>query len=243
VLSFIAKIYSYIRYPKNPKFGFRLYKLLGFKPGSLDVYELALVHKSASIEHPDGSYLNNERLEFLGDAVLSSIIAEYLFNIYPDKDEGFLTEMRAKIVKRSTLNMLSGKIGLNKFIVSNVNTNKCKNFKGDALEALIGSVFIDKGYYKTKHFILNRIINSNIELEKLEVKEVNFKSRIIEWGQKNRKELTFEIKEGFNEKSQPVFISHLILLDEVIGSGSGYSKKEAEQKASKEALNFVHQYF
>lgn len=224
-----------LRPDKNVLGQFR--KILGFKPGKPELYQLALIHKSAALKLYNNPKLNNERLEFLGDAVLDSIVAEHLFNKFPDRDEGFLTQLRSKIVNRETLKRIALKLGIANLIVSKVTNDNHKSVYGDALEAIIGAIYLDKGYKKTQKFVLEKIIDHHINLRQLSQTEIDFKSRIIEWSQKNKKEINFTCSEDTNSESkQPVFISHLLIFDKIIGAGTGGSKKEAEQNAAKQAL-------
>lgn len=207
-------------------------------PGTCDLYHIAFIHKSARLRLKDGTTVDNERLEFLGDAILDAVIAEYLYKIYPEQDEGFLTQLRSKIVKRKQLNKLAQKLGLSTLIKSNTSMNQAqKNILGNAFEALIGAVYLDKGYLQTKKFIINRILARYLDLEKLSLRESDFKSRLIEWAQKNKKEISFVNKEEINVPGREmVFMSSVIIMDQSYGTGSGYSKKEAEQKAAEQAL-------
>lgn len=215
-------------------------KILGFKPGKPELYQLALVHKSAAVKVYNNAKLNNERLEFLGDAILDSIIAEHLYNCFPLKDEGFLTQLRSKIVNRETLKRISIKMGIGNLIISKVSNDNHNAVFGDALEALIGAIYLDKGYKRTKRFVLKRIINYHINIKKLAETEIDFKSRIIEWSQKNKKELNFSCREDTSPGGKhPVFISHLMVFDKIIGMGTGNSKKEAEQNAARQALMHI----
>ncbi len=215
-------------------------RILGFRPGHPELYHLALVHKSAAHKVFNNPKLNNERLEFLGDAVLDSIVAEHLFNIFPDEDEGFLTQLRSKIVNRETLKRISIKMGIGNLIVSKVVNDNHKAVYGDALEAIIGAIYLDKGYKRTQKFVLTRIIDYHINIKKLSQTEIDFKSRIIEWGQKNKKEISFTCREDTaSSQKKPVFISHLLIFDKIIGVGHGFSKKEAEQNAAKQALSNI----
>jgi ribonuclease-3 len=215
-------------------------KILGFKPRRKELYQLSLIHKSAAQKIYNNPKLNNERLEFLGDAVLDSIVAEHLFKLFPDRDEGFLTQLRSKIVNRETLKRISIKLGIGNMVVSKVANDNHKAAYGDALEALIGAIYLDKGYKKTKKFILTRIIDHHINLKKLSETEIDFKSRIIEWGQKNKKEINFTCREDSSTNSRfPIFISHLLVFDQILGMGSGGNKKEAEQNAAKQALQNI----
>jgi len=215
--------------------------LLGYIPRKWEIYELAFIHRSASVLLPDGRTINNERLEFLGDAVLDAVIADYLFSRFPNKDEGFLSKMRSKIVKRKHLNTLAIKIGVNKLIVSNsINYNGGKHISGNAFEALVGAVYIDKGYVKTRKFIIDNILNAHIDLEELEHRETDYKSRIIEWAQKNRTEISFDNQEDYSGRDRvPVFISRIMISGLLKGQGKGASKKEAEQNAAEQAYNVI----
>jgi len=227
----------------NKKYKKRLVPLLGFFPRKWKVYELAFVHRSASLILSDGSIVNNERLEFLGDAVLDTIIAEYLFSRYTNKDEGFLSKMRSKIVKRKHLNSLAYKIGIDKFIISNaINSNGGKHIYGNALEALIGAIYIDKGYLTTRKFIVNKILDPHINFNELEHRETDFKSRMIEWSQKNRSEISFESQEEYTANEHtPIFVSRIFVANKLLGMGTGYSKKESEQSAAEQAFNSLSQ--
>ncbi len=202
-----------------------------------DLYELAFIHRSASIKK-DGYSLNNERLEFLGDAILGAIIADLLYKYFPASDEGFLTQTRAKIVSRESLNSLAIKIGLEKQMIANVNLNNNKHIYGDAFEALIGAIYLDQGYATTHRFIENKIFREHINIEKVVTLETNFKSKLIEWSQKNKVEVVFNTYEkGVDEKQHlPLFVSEVEVDSEVKGRGIGTSKKESQQKAAHEAL-------
>jgi ribonuclease III len=204
------------------------------------LYQLAFVHKSASQFIFNDTKVNNERLEFLGDAILDSLVAEYLFHRFPDKEEGFLTQTRSKLVNRDNLNHLAIKLGIGEMIVSKMSRDNHKSVYGDTLEALIGALYLDKGYEKTKKIVLERIIQSDININRMLITEIDFKSRIIEWGQKNKKSVSFTSFEEMEEQSNlPVFVTHLFVVDDVIGRGSGFSKKEAEQNAARQALQIL----
>lgn len=212
-------------------------RILGFKPRKPEIYQLALIHKSAASKIYKNPKLNNERLEFLGDAILDSVIAEHLYYTFPNKDEGFLTQLRSKIVNRETLKRISLKLGIGNLVISKVANDNHKSVYGDALEAVIGAIYLDRGYKKTKKFILERIVDHHINLRTLSETEIDFKSRIIEWGQKNRKDINFTCQEKTNPDTKtPQFVSHLLIADKIIGLGSGTSKKEAEQNAARQAL-------
>jgi ribonuclease-3 len=212
--------------------------LLGYCPHRWDIYELAFTHRSASVILNNGVCINNERLEFLGDAILDAIIAEYLFNHYPNKDEGFLSKMRSKIVKRKQLNHIAYKLGVNKLIKSNTHHFKAgKHIYGNAFEALVGAIYVDKGYEKTKNFIINRILDPYIDFTELEHRETDYKSRIIEWAQKSRNQISFESQEEYGSTDHaPTFLSRVIISNQIMGEGRGSSKKEAEQNAAEYAF-------
>ena len=223
---------------RNVFYQFR--NITGFLPGKLELYELATTHKSACVSLPDGTSLNNERLEYLGDAILNAITADYLYDQFPGSDEGFLTQLRSKIVKRKELNRLAYLLGISQIIILNKNQHQDKiNILGNALEAIIGAVYLDKGYYKAKKFVISKILVKHLDLERLSRKESDFKSRIIEWAQKNKKEISFLSEESSEGGRNTVFISRVILQDQELGSGTGYSKKDAEQRAAEEALEKI----
>lgn len=215
---------------------------LGFDPNKPDLYELAFIHKSATIQK-DGYGMNNERLEYLGDAILGAIIADILYKYFPNKDEGFLTQIRSKIVSRESLNKLARKIDLDKHVVSNVNLNNNKHIYGDAFEALIGAIYLDQGYANTRIFIEDRVFKKHINLEEVVTIETNFKSKLIEWAQKNKKDVFFDTQEDGVDKALrlPLFISEVEVEEVKMGKGIGTSKKEAQQKAAREALKRINQ--
>ncbi len=198
------------------------------------------MHKSAYNRNSSKLLVHNERLEYLGDAILGSVIAELLFKQYPDEDEGFLTKLRSKIVNRKNLNKLAVLIGLEDLVIYRNYSNNSEQILGNALEALIGAVYLDKGYKKCRKFIMRQLIAMHLDLEELIHEDRDFKSRIIEWGQKNRKEINFESYEKYADLNKvPFFGSSVKISDEVIGEGEGRSKKEAEQHAAEQALKFV----
>jgi ribonuclease-3 len=212
--------------------------LLGFYPQNLKLYDLAFIHKSASAIDSQGNYINNERLEFLGDAVLGSVIADFLYNRFPQEDEGFLTKTRSKLVNRSILTSLTFEMGLNVFIESNTTKNMEKShIYGDILEALIGAIYLDKDYQAAKFFVTKKILPQFVDLNEIEQSDSNFKSQLIEWSQKNKKEIDFATTEESGENSKKPRFNAVVKIDnKQIGKGSGSSKKEAHQKAAKEAL-------
>jgi ribonuclease-3 len=207
--------------------------LTGFYPVNLSLYKLAFSHKSVAKETSKGIKLSNERLEFLGDAVLGSVVAELLFKRFPYRDEGFLTEMRSKIVSRENLKQLAMKMGIDKMVQKDVATVGFRSMYGDAFEALIGAIYLDKGYKTVQKFILNRIISIHLDLNHLEATENNFKSKVLNWGQKEKHNVVFEtVEENSNTRLIKV---RLIIDDKEIATGLDFSKKKAEQIAAEMA--------
>ena len=232
----INKIRLFFR--KDRESYFRLYKILGFYPRQLRYYQEALLHKSSSVRSEKGRPLNNERLEFLGDAILDAIVADIVYKHFDGKREGFLTNTRSKIVQRETLNKVAVDIGLDKLIKYSSRINSHNSYMcGNAFEALIGAIYLDLGYGYCMRFMEERILRQYINLDKMAYKEVNFKSKLIEWGQKNRIMLEFRLVEQSKEVSSPVFQTEVFLEGISAGQGTGYSKKESQQIAAKQALN------
>ena len=226
---------------KDKESYFRFYKMLGFYPRNISIYEQALLHKSSSIKSEQGRLLNNERLEFLGDAILDAVVADIVYKKFEGKREGFLTNTRSKIVQRETLNRLAIEIGLDKLIKYSARQSSHNSYMcGNAFEALVGAIYLDRGYRACKHFMEHRIIGPYINLEKISRKEVNFKSKLIEWSQKNRVELTFElITQSHDQCFSPTFESEVLIDGIPSRSGIGYSKKESQQRAAHEAMGKI----
>lgn len=215
--------------------------IFGFKPGNIHLYKLAFRHKSAN-EDVNGIKINNERLEYLGDAVLGSVIAEYLFKKFPYKGEGFLTEMRSKIVRRSNLNRLSRKMGLGKLIESSPETrSSSKSMRGDAFEAFIGALYLDKGYEFTRKVIIDRIVNIHIDIDELEHLYTNFKSMLIEWAQKEKKDVEFRLIGERGEKSSLQYEVGVFVDNKPISQGIDFSIKGAEKIAAEKACKQIIQ--
>jgi len=222
----------------NRKYVKSLKNLLGFVPGNLSLYRLAFRHKSVAQNVKKGVKNSNERLEFLGDAVLGSVVAEVLFKLYPYEDEGFLTELRSKIVNRVNLNQLARKLGFEQLIQYDnrmVNSARQGSLLGDAFEALIGAIYLDKGYDFTKNFLVNHIIKSHIDIHKLEQTETNFKSKLIEWCQRHGKDITFELIENQDGESNKLFTVQASIDGEIMGQGKEFNKKNAEKLAAEKA--------
>jgi len=227
------------------EFSSRLKKILGFSPGNLKLYEIAFIHRSASFTLPNGKKVNNERLEYLGDAVLDAILSDYLFEKFPDANEGFLTKIRSRIVNRDVLNHLAVSMGINNILISNVSSaHPTKNLYGDAFEALIGSVFLDKGFRKTKKLFIRNVLNKYLDLNIIVKTDTDYKSLVFEWVQKHKSNLIFTYKEeyDFNLKKS-VFSTILIIDNKELGEGHGSSKKEAEQEASSQAWSWLKDNF
>ena len=238
ILTFIQRI----KLPANQRENYsKLKKILGFSPRNWDYYQLALTH-SSTCNDAKCKLKNNERLEFLGDSVLGTIISEILYQNYSNKREGELTNLRSKIVQRATLDDLAVKIGLNKLVSSNEHTPQFKaHINGNAFEALMGAILMDRGYKKGKKFILKLIKEKHIDIEKLSKQEINFKSRFIEWTQHRKVDYEFIFEPPIFEKAtnSSKFTTRLKVEGILVGSGIGYTKKEAQQLACKDALNFI----
>ena len=239
-----AGILSIFRFSKDDKYLARTIKqILGIRPLNINLYRLATKHSSVAKENIGGIKESNERLEYLGDAILSSVVADYLFKRFPYKEEGFLTEIRSRIVSRDSLNMLGKKIGLEQIISYYDSGRQLQGYKsllGDTLEALIAAVYLDKGYVRCKKFIMNKLLFPYLDIDNIINNNPNFKSRIIEWAHRNNKSIRFMICDVVESRHYKEFIAQVIIEDKPMGKGSGYSKKSAEQEAAArtcEALN------
>jgi ribonuclease-3 len=226
-------------FSKDKAFLNKLKNILGFVPGNAALYKMAFRHRSVAKVLQNGTRSSNERLEFLGDAILGSVIAELLFKSYPYKEEGFLTEMRSKIVNRANLNQLARKMGFDQLIVFdqkmvNIQT-KHHSMLGDAFEALIGAIYLDKGYNYTKDFLIKRIVKPYIDIHTLEQTETNFKSKLIEWCQRQGKDFTFDMVENEAGESAKLFTIKVVVDGETYGVGRDYNKKNAEKLAAEKA--------
>ena len=220
---------------------FCFYRILGFYPRNNRLYEQAILHKSTAVRSEKGRPLNNERLEFLGDAILDAIVGDIVYQHFEGKREGFLTNTRSKIVQRETLNKLAVEIGLDKLIKYSTRSSSHNSYMyGNAFEAFIGAIYLDRGYECCKQFMQKKIIEPYIDLDKLSRKEVNFKSKLIEWSQKNKMEVSFELIEQFLDKeNNPVFQTEVRIEGILGGAGTGYSKKESQQNAAQMALKKI----
>ena len=207
--------------------------IAGFTPSNLELYRLATVHSSIAKENGSGYKESNERLEYLGDAILGAAVADFLFKKFPFKPEGFLTEIRSRIVNREALNLLARKIGVANIVqFDQKNAHLQQVILGNTLEAIVGAIYLDKGYIRTKKFVIDKLINPNYNVDDLVNSDSNFKSKIIEWAQREGKDVKFEIlnvKKGRNHKE---FTAQVLVDNEAKGTGYGNSKKKAEQDAA-----------
>ena len=215
-----------------------LREILGFYPRRIELYKLALMHKSIARRNAKGKPVNNERLEFLGDAVLDAVVGDIVYRHFEGKREGFLTNTRSKLVQRDTLNKLAQEMGINQLILSSGHSNSHNNYMGgNAFEALVGAIYLDRGYDMCMRFMQKRILSQLINIDKVAYKEVNFKSKLIEWSQKNKVKLDFKlISQSKESGGSPTFIYMDVIEGVEGGQGKGYSKKESQQLASKETL-------
>jgi ribonuclease III len=213
----------------------QLRNVLGFVPGKSVLYKTALTHRSLK----DASDENNERLEYLGDAILSAIVADFLFKKYPYKEEGFLTEMRSKMVNRNQLNDIAIKMGLRKITQFNKfdNSLKMSQIFGNTLEAVVGAIYLDKGFIKTRQWVVERIIQPHLFMEELENLEINHKNKLYGWANKNGKSLDFETLEERIEGGRRLFTVGAVVDGELIAQGRAYNKKDASQIAAQEAID------
>ncbi|ADV42580.1 ribonuclease III [Bacteroides helcogenes] len=217
------------------------YEILGFFPRNIQIYQQALLHKSISIRSEKGRPLNNERLEFLGDAILDAIVGDIVYKHFEGRREGFLTNTRSKIVQRETLNKLAVEIGLDKLVKYSSRSSSHNSYMyGNAFEAFVGAIYLDQGYDRCKWFMEEKIFKHYIDLDKMSRKEVNFKSKLIEWSQKNKMEVSFElIKQLLDKDYNPMFHTEIRIEGVSAGTGTGYSKKESQQNAAQIALRKI----
>lgn len=231
-MSLLSKIF--ISRKGDKAFSEQLENVLGFMPRKLDLYITALSHRSVK----DTPEENNERLEYLGDAVLGSVVADILYKRYPRKGEGFLTEMRSKMVNRQQLNDIAVKMGMKKIAKFNKIDGSLKNSHifGNTLEAMVGAIYLDRGYKKTHIWVTKRIVLPYLFMDDLELQDINIKNKLIGWASKQGKVITFEIVEEKTERGRRLFIIGAMLDGEIIAHGRGYNKKEASQIAAQQAV-------
>ena len=230
------QLYNYfLANEQDKEFTHRLKSILGYVPSNLALYKLAFFHKSNSSQK-GYAIQNNERLEYLGDAVLGTIVADYLFKKYPNSDEGFLTKMRSKIVKRKSLNSIGDKMGLDVLLSEYNNTRLSRSMLGNAVEALVGAIYIEKGYDGTKHYVVNNLLRRYLDIHELETTDDNFKSQLLEWSQKNGKSVSYKVLARYKFEKRDRFKVAVIVDGEKVGTADDFNKKSAEQIASERAL-------
>jgi len=235
LVDFFLKYFLATKSPEDEQFKSAIYAVTRLQPTNLALYRLALQHSSAREEVTS----SNERLEFLGDAVLSLVVAEHLYKKYPLQEEGFLTTIRARIVNRVALSELAQKIGIDKLLhydTKSINKSQLKFVYGNALEAFIGAIYLDQGYEQCHKFIIDRLLRVHIDLKELVRVDTNYKSKLVAWAQKNRKTAQFELVSEQRDKNNREFIAQVLIEGEVAGKGSGKTKKQAEQMAAQDAL-------
>ncbi len=219
----------------------QLRKILGFYPGNIKLYKTAMRHKS--LNNRGGSHINNERLEFLGDAVLGCVVADILYKKYPTRQEGFLTTLRSKLVRRDMLNKLAVTIGLDQLVDFSGRRTSAHNsyMNGNAFEAFVGALYLDKGYRMTETFIRDVVFKRHVNIEEVAKTEENYKSKLIEWCQKHQLEVKYEIinEKVLDDNNTIVFTTRVTIEDVYCGTGEGYSKKESHQDASRQAFRHI----
>lgn len=237
---YIENLINKIKLPfrKDKELYRRLYAILGFYPKNIALYKQALCHKSLAVKGKDGRSENNERLEFLGDAILDAIVGDIVYRHFQGKNEGFLTNTRSKLVQREMLGKIAVEMGIDKLVRYNGQNQTPHSFMaGNAFEALVGAIYLDYGYARCMEFMKQRILSKLVNIDKVAYKEVNFKSKLLEWSQKNRIRLVYEDNEQRKTNgNSSTFYSEVIVEGITCGSGKGFSKKEAQQNASKDAL-------
>ncbi len=236
-MRFIRRFYNYYLHP-DKELARRLKTLVGFTPIHLSLFKLAFFHKS-TFSTRDYAIANNERLEFLGDAVLSTIVGEYLFKKYPNSDEGFLTKMRSKIVKRNSLDEIADKMGLDLFLANYNQTRLSKSMLGNALEALVGAVYIEVGYEKTKQYVIRRILRRYLDIHELESFDDNYKSQLLEWCQKNGRSIEYKVVAKYKSEKRDKFKVAVYVDGKKLGTADDFNKKSAEQLASERAMSVM----
>ena len=239
----LNKIIDRIKLPfrKEKELYLSLYNIIGVLPHNLSFYKTALLHKSVARRNDKGKPVNNERLEFLGDAILDAIVGDIVYEHFPGKREGFLTHTRSKIVQRETLNKLANDLGITRLILSSGHSQSHNSYLGgNAFEALVGALYLDHGYTACMKFMKKQILGELINIDKVAYKEVNFKSKLIEWTQKHKICLEFKpLSFGKDKEGSPTFSFQVVLEGIACGEGSGYSKKESQQEAAKVTLQYI----
>jgi len=233
-LKFIVRIYNYY-FSKDKILAKRLRALIGFTPTKLFIFKLAFSHKSMATEKTY-AIQNNERLEYLGDAVLGTIVAEYLFKKYPNSNEGFLTKMRSKIVKRKSLNKIADKMGLDVLLSQYNNTRLSRSMLGNALEALVGAIYLECGYNQTKRFVVSKILRNYLDIHELETFDDNYKSQLLEYCQKNGQTVSYKVLARYKFEKRDRFKVAVLVDGKKLATADDFNKKSAEQTASERAM-------
>lgn len=234
MFSFLKKLYS--RPPKGGNFLVQIERITGFPVKNLSLYELAFTHSSSSNEGKKGTKLNNERLEFLGDAILGAVITDFLYRNFPNKEEGYLTNLRSKLVSRKHLNEIGENLGLIDLLKYTPSRGtRAKSLNGDAFEAMLGALYLDHGYAACQSFI-ERGILKGLDLEQVSIRLTSYKSALLEWGQKNKKSVRFELLKTEGKSHNPLYHVGCFIRQQQLGQGSGATKKKAEEAAAKEAF-------
>lgn len=236
-MKFLFRLYNTFL-SADKSFAKRLKNLLGFTPTNLALFKLAFYHKSTSTDKLH-NVQSNERLEYLGDAVLGTIVAEYLFKKYPNSDEGFLTKMRSKIVKRKSLNRIADKMGLDVFLAEYNNTRLSKSMLGNALEALVGAVYLECGYRQTKRYVIKKILRGYLDIHELESFDDNYKSQLLEWCQKNGSTVAYKMLAKYKFEKRDRFKVAVLVDGKKLAIADDFNKKSAEQTASEKAMQIL----
>ncbi len=233
-MRYVFRFYNYY-FSGDRDLARRLRPIIGFTPANLGIFKLAFSHKS---NQGDKGYAiqNNERLEYLGDAVLGTIVAEYLFKKYPNSNEGFLTKMRSKIVKRKSLNKIGDKMGLEYLLQEYNNTRLSRSMLGNAVEALVGAVYLEQGYNRTQDFVIRKILRSYVDIHELERFDDNYKSQLLEWCQKHGRSVSYKLLARYKFEKRDRFKVAVVINGEKMATADDFNKKAAEQTASERAM-------
>ena len=232
----IKRFHNYY-FSKDKDFARKLKGLLGFVPYNLSIFQLAFSHRSNGNDNDSYAMTNNERLEYLGDAILGTIVAEYLFKKYPHADEGFLTKMRSKIVKRKSLNKIGEKMELDLMLAEQNNTRLSRSMLGNAVEALVGAIYLELGYNGTKRYLIRKILMNYVDIHELESFDDNYKSQLLEWCQKNGQNVSYKLIARYKYEKRDRFKVAVMVNGEKISVADDFNKKSAEQTASERALH------
>jgi len=237
-VNLLKKLYNY-HFSREKHLARKLKPLLGFVPVNIHVFKLAFYHRSMNQEQTKHLNYNNERLEFLGDSVLSTVVAEYLFKKYPNKDEGFLTQMRSKIVKRKTLNEIADRMGLDVILSEYSSGKMSESMLGNAFEALVGAIYIEFGYENTRNYLIRNILMKYLDIKQLEAQDDNHKSQLLEWCQKNNKEVSFLLISKIKFDKRDFYKVAVVVDGEEVAQAEDFNKKSAEQTAAGQAYKKI----